>query len=51
VLLDTSSKSRDEAQRRALPLASGERIDPNTAGEEDLDRLPGVGLGLAARIV
>ena len=51
VLLDTSRENRDEAQRRALPLTSGERIDPNTAGEEDLDRLPGVGPALAERIV
>ena len=51
VLLDTSRENRDEAQRRALPLTSGERIDPNTSAEEDLDRLPGVGPALAARIV
>ena len=50
-LLDESRSSRDEAQRRALPLAAGERIDPNTAGEEDLDRLPGVGPAVAGRIV
>ncbi len=51
VLLDKSRGSRDEAQRRALPLEDGERIDPNTAGEEDLDRLPGVGPTVAGRIV
>ena len=51
VLLDESRESRDEAQRRALPLGSDERIDPNTAGEEDLDRLPGVGPAIAGRIV
>ena len=51
VLLDESRGSRDEAQRRALPLGSDERIDPNTAGEEDLDRLPGVGPAIAGRIV
>ena len=50
-LLDESRETRDEAQRRALPLTDDERIDPNTAGEEDLDRLPGVGAGVAARIV
>ena len=50
-LLDESRESRDEAQRRALPLTDDERIDPNTAGEEDLDRLPGVGAEVAARIV
>ena len=51
VLLDESRESRDEARRRALPLTGGERIDPNTAGEEDLDRLPGVGPAVAGRIV
>ncbi len=51
VLLDESRGSRDEAQRRSLPLTDGERIDPNTAGEEDLDRLPGVGPVVAGRIV
>ena len=51
LLLDTSRESRDEVHRRALPLTSGERIDPNTAGEEELDRLPGVGPVLAERIV
>ncbi len=51
VLLDESRGSRDEAQRRTLPLTGGERIDPNTAGEEDLDRLPGVGPAVARSIV
>jgi competence protein ComEA len=51
VLLDESRGSRDEARRRALPLAGDERIDPNTAGEEELDRLPGVGAAVAGRIV
>lgn len=39
------------AQRAATPLAPGERIDPNTAPVEELDRLPGIGPALAARIV
>jgi competence protein ComEA len=51
LLLDESRMSRDEARRRALPLTGDERIDPNTAGEEDLDRLPGVGPAVAERIV
>jgi hypothetical protein len=51
VLLEKSRKSLDEAERRSLPLTAGERIDPNTAGEEDLDRLPGVGPAMAGRIL
>ena len=51
VLLDESRGSLAEARRRALPLTGDERIDPNTAGEEDLDRLPGVGAEVAGRIV
>ena len=51
VLLDESRDSRDEAERRATPLTDGERIDPNSATEEDLDRLPGVGPAVAGRIV
>jgi len=42
---------KEEADRRSRPLAPGERIDPNTASEEELDRLPGVGPALARRIV
>lgn len=37
-------------ERRSLPLAPGERIDPNRADAIDLERLPEVGPGLAARI-
>ena len=51
MLLEESRDSRAEAERRATPLAEGERIDPNTAGEEELDRLPGVGPAVAGRIV
>ncbi len=39
------------SERRSSPLAPGERIDPNLANEEDLDRLPGVGPALAGAIV
>jgi competence ComEA-like helix-hairpin-helix protein len=43
------------ASREALdarrPLAAGERIDPNTATERELGRLPGVGPATARRIV
>ena len=41
----------DQAERRKRPLAPGERIDPNTAAEEELDRLPRVGPGQARKIV
>lgn len=39
------------AERRAQPLGEGERLDPNAAPAEELDRLPGVGPALAERIV
>ena len=39
-----------EATRRARPLGDGERLDPNTADEVDLDRLPGVGPSTARAI-
>ena len=40
-----------DSPRRARPLAADERIDPSTAPEEELDRLPKVGPGQARRIV
>jgi competence ComEA-like helix-hairpin-helix protein len=39
------------AERMAEPLAPGERLDPNTASEAELARLPRVGPALARRIV
>ncbi|MBW3655756.1 MAG: helix-hairpin-helix domain-containing protein [Gemmatimonadetes bacterium] len=39
------------AGRRRAPLGAGERLDPNTASADELDRLPGVGPALAGRIV
>jgi competence ComEA-like helix-hairpin-helix protein len=36
---------------RAAPLAEGERIDPNRATADEIDRLPRIGPALAARIV
>jgi competence ComEA-like helix-hairpin-helix protein len=39
------------AERMAEPLAPGERLDPNTAPEAELARLPRVGPALARRIV
>ncbi|HEX6911297.1 MAG TPA: ComEA family DNA-binding protein [Longimicrobium sp.] len=43
--------SVERAQHRRTPLAAGERIDPNTAPADELDRLPNVGPALAHRIV
>lgn len=39
------------ADLRRTPLAPGEKLDPNTASADELDRLPHVGPSLAARIV
>lgn len=44
-------KRTRDAARRGRPLAEGERIDPNTADEGELDRLPKVGPGQARKIV
>jgi comEA protein len=43
--------SVERAEHRSAPLAPGERIDPNTASADELDRLPKVGPALAQRIV
>ncbi len=40
-----------ERRLRSEPLAEGDKIDPNLAGEVELDRLPGVGPALARAIV
>ncbi len=48
------SATRDSVERaakRARPLAPGERLDPNTAPADELQRLPRVGPALAERIV
>ena len=50
-LLEESRGAADEGRRRAEPLAAGERVDPNRAGEDQLDRLPGVGPATARAIV
>ena len=55
-LLGSASSSaalarRDSLVRLARPLARGERIDVDRASAQELQRLPGVGPGLARRIV
>lgn len=47
---ETERRTADAA-RRNTPLVPGERIDPNTAPEAELDRLPKVGPGQARKIV
>jgi len=42
---------RDSLAQLARPLAEGERIDPDRANLQELGRLPGVGPGLARRIL
>jgi len=42
---------RDSLAQLARPLGEGERIDPDRAGLQELRRLPGIGPGLARRIV
>lgn len=46
-----TSTAMSEAERRSRPLDEGERIDPNTADDVELDRLPGVGPATARAIV
>lgn len=47
----TVDSALESKARRSRPFEPGERLDPNTASEEDLNRLPGIGPALAARIV
>ena len=49
--VDATRAAVTRAERAALPLAAGERIDPNAADAVELDRLPRVGPALAMRIV
>ena len=42
---------RDSVVAHARPLAPGERIDVDKAGVRELERLPGVGPGLARKIL
>jgi len=50
-LVEAAAQEQVRARRRATRLAPGERIDPNTADADELQRLPRVGPSLAARIV
>lgn len=50
-LLVAGDSAAAEKERRSRPLAAGETIDPNTASEEELDRLPGIGASKARRLV
>ncbi len=42
---------RDDQARRSAPLGPGETLDPNRSGEEELDRLPGIGPSTARALV
>lgn len=48
---ETIPKAQDSRPRPYEPEHSTARIDPNRAGKEDLQRLPGIGPVLAARII
>jgi competence ComEA-like helix-hairpin-helix protein len=50
-LLEGTQEATEEGARRREPLREGETIDPNTASDVDLDRLPGVGPATARAIV
>ena len=50
-LLEAGDAAVEEKERRSRPFAPGETIDPNVAGDEELDRLPGVGPARALQIV
>ena len=50
-LLAAGDSVVEDKDRRSRPFEPGETIDPNVAGEVDLDRLPGVGASKALRIV
>ncbi len=49
--LAVAESSYAEGRRRRTPLGRDERIDPNLAGETELDRLPGIGPALARAVV
>lgn len=50
-LADSAARLAEAEARRSRPLAPGERLDPNRASAEELDRLPGVGPATAQALV
>ena len=50
-LLVAGDEAVEEKERRSRPFEPGETLDPNVAGDEELDRLPGVGPARALQIV
>ncbi|GMR12590.1 MAG: hypothetical protein BMS9Abin29_0780 [Gemmatimonadota bacterium] len=50
-LSEAVAEARTDQDRRTKPLGSSERLDPNTASDVELDRLPGVGAATALAIV
>ncbi len=46
-LQEEGLQAKADMERRAAPLAVGEKLDPNRSPEEDLDRLPGIGPAIA----
>ena len=50
-LSEAVAEARAEQERRGKPLGPSERLDPNTASDVDLDRLPGVGPATALAII
>jgi competence protein ComEA len=51
VLLSKSREVQSDEARRSAPMGPGETLDPNRCGEEDFDRLPGVGPATARALV
>ncbi len=49
VLQDSARAVEEDEARRDTPIGPEERLDPNTAPEAELDRLPGIGPALARR--
>lgn len=50
-LADSAARLAEAEARRTRPMAEGEKLDPNRAPEEELDRLPGVGPATARAVV